>query len=156
MKKYLVAAIIISFLIPAAVFAVKAVRINKFMAIDKIGPQNYNLETLRIDDPDNPFVSIYVTHIICDFSFSDPSNVSIAARLTGKIPVKDGKQVINTKVDHNVANLKKSIGSKVMRVSRCYDKVKNVLIYRVYTTKLFDGSMKHSMSVVPLGMPLTP
>ena len=156
MKKYLVATIIISFLIPAAVFAVKAVRINKFMAIDKIGPQNYHLETLRIDDPDNPFVSIYVTHIICDFSFSDPSNVSIAARLTGKILVKDGKQVINTKVDHNVANFKKSIGSKVLRVSRCYDKVKNVLIYRVYTTKLFDGSMKHSMSVVPLGMPLTP
>ena len=134
----------------------KAVRINKFMAIDKIGPQNYHLETLRIDDPDNPFVSIYVTHIICDFSFSDPSNVSIAARLTGKVPVKDGKQVINTTVDHNVANFSKSIGTKVMRVSRCYDKVKNVLIYRVYTTKLFDGSMKHSMSVVPLGMPLTP
>ena len=134
----------------------KAVRINKFMAIDKIGPQNYHLETLRIDDPDNPFVSIYVTHIICDFSFSDPSNVSITARLTGKIPVKDGKQMVNTTINHNVANFRKSIGTKVMRVSRCYDKVKNVLIYRVYTTKLFDGSMKHSMSVVPLGMPLIP
>lgn len=134
----------------------QAVRINKFMAIDKIGPQNYHLETLRIDDPDNPFVSIYVTHIVADFSFADPSNVSIAARLTGKVPMKDGKQVINTRVSHNVANFSKSIGLKTMKVSRCYDAVKNVLIYRVYTVKLFDGSMKHSMSVVPLGMPLTP
>lgn len=133
-----------------------AVRINKFMAIDKIGPQNYHLETLRIDDPDNPFVSIYVTHIVADFSFADHSNVSIAARLTGPIPMKDGKQVIATDVDHNVANFSKSIGLKTMKVSRCYDKVKNVLIYRVYTVKLFDGSMKHSMSVVPLGIPLTP
>lgn len=150
------AVLILLFSISIVRAAPTAVRIDKFMAIDKIGPQNYHLETLRIDDPDNPFVSIYVTHIICDFSFSDPSNVSIAARLTGKIPVKDGKQVINTSVDHNVANFSKSIGTKVMRVSRCYDKVKNVLIYRVYTTKLFDGSMKHSMSVVPLGIPLTP
>lgn len=134
----------------------KAVRIDKFMAIDKLGPQNYHLETLRIDDPDNPFISIYVTHIICDFSFSDPSNVSIAARLTGPIPIEDGKQVINKTVDHNVANFSKSIGSKVMRISRAYDHEKNVLVYRAYTTKLFDGSMKHSMSVVPLGMPLTP
>lgn len=136
--------------------AAPAVRINKFMAIDKIGPQNYHLETLRIDDPNNPFVSIYVTHMICDFSFSDPSNVSIAARLTGEIPMKDGKQVIDKTVDHDVATLSKSIGSKVMRVSRAYDHEKNVLVYRVYTTKLFDGSMKHSMSVVPLGAPLTP
>lgn len=134
-----------------------AVRIDRFRAIDPIGPNNYDLETLRIDDPDNPFVSIYVTHIVATgWQFSDPSNVSIAARLTGKIPIKDGKQVINKTVNHNVANFKKSIGSKVMRISRAYDHEKNVLVYRVYTTKLFDGSLKHSMSVVPLGMPLIP
>lgn len=133
-----------------------AVRINKFKAVDRIGPQDYYLETLRVDDPDNPFVSIYITHIIASFSFADPSNVSIAARLTGKIPMKNGKQMINTTVNHDVVNFKKSIGTKVMHVSRCYDKAKNVLIYRVYTTKLFDGSVKHSMSVVPLGIPLTP
>jgi len=134
-----------------------AVRINKFMAIDKLGPQNYHLETLRIDDPDNPFVSIYVTHMICDFSFSDPSNVSIAARLTGKIPVdEDGKQVINKQTTNDLGSFRKSIGSKVMRISRSYDHEKNVLVYNAYTTKLFDGSMKHSMSVVPLGAPLSP
>lgn len=145
-------------LIPAISFgAAKAVRINKFMAIDPIGPKNYHIETLRIDDPDNPFVSIYVAHIIQDYSLSDPSNVSIACRLTGKIPIgKDGKPEINTKTNNDIGHFRKSMGTKVMRISRSYDVKKNVLIYNVYTTKLFDGSMKHSLSVVPLGMPLTP
>jgi len=145
-------------LIPAISFGgTKAVRINEFMAIDSIGPRNYHIETLRIDDPDNPFVSIYIAHIIQDYSISDPSNVSIACRLTGPIPVdENGKQEINKKTNNDIGHFKKSIGSKVMRISRSYDKKKNVLIYNVYTTKLFDGSMKHSLSVVPLGMPLTP
>lgn len=143
-------------LIPAISFGgPKAVRIDRFEAIDKIGPNDYDLETLRIDDPDNPFVSIYVAHIIATgFQISDPSNVSIACRLTGPIPVKDGKQVINKKTNHNIANFRKSIGTKNMKISRAYDKEKHVLIYNVYTTKLFDGSMKHSLSVVPLGMSL--
>jgi len=135
----------------------KAVQINKFEAIDVIGPRDYNLEVLRIDDPDNPFVSIYITHIIQDYAIADPSNVSIACRLTGQIPVdEDGKQIINKETDNDIGHFKKSLGTKVMRIARSYDKVKNVLIYNVYTTKLFDGSMKHSMSVVPLGIPLTP
>jgi catabolite regulation protein CreA len=137
--------------------ATEAVRINKFMAINKLGPADYHLETIRLDDPDNPFVSIYVTHIIADFSFADPSNVSIACRLTGEIPIgDDGKQVINKEAIDDIGHFRKSIGSKVMRVARSYDHEKNVLIYNVYTTKLLDGSMKHSMSVVPLGAPLTP
>lgn len=135
-----------------------AVQIDRFMAIDRLGPNNYDLETLRIDDPENPFVSIYVTHIIATgFQFSDPSNTSIACRLTGDIPVdNDGNQIINKSTNHDIAHFSKSIGTKEMKISRTYDKVKNVLIYNVYTTKLFDGSMKHSLSVVPLGTPLSP
>jgi len=134
----------------------KAVQIDRFEAIDQLGPNDYDLETLRIDDPENPFVSIYVTHIIgTGFQFSDPSNTSIACRLTGEIPLdKDGKQIINTKTNHDIAHFSKSIGTKEMRISRAYDKGKNVLIYNVYTTKLLGGSLKHSLSVVPLGKPL--
>ena len=135
-----------------------AVRIDRFEAIDRIGPNDYDLETLRIDDPENPFVSIYVTHIIgTGFQLSDPSNTSIACRLTGPIPVdENGNQIINKTTNHDIAHFRKSIGTKKMNISRTYDKEKNVLIYNVYTTKLFDGSLKHSLSVVPLGMPLTP
>jgi len=158
MKTIKILLILSLILIPAISLAgPKAVRINKFIAVDPIGPANYHIETLRIDDPDNTFVSIYVAHIIQDWSMSDPSNVSIACRLTGSIPVdENGKQIINKKTNNDIGHFKKSIGSKVMRISRSYDKEKNVLIYNVYTTKLFDGSMKHSLSVVPLGNPLTP
>lgn len=136
----------------------KAVQIDRFEAIDQLGPNDYDLETLRIDDPENPFVSIYVTHIIgTGFQFSDPSNTSIACRLTGDIPLdKDGKQIINTSTNHDIAHFSKSIGTKEMKISRAYDKGKHVLIYNVYTTKLLGGSLKHSLSVVPLGKPLTP
>ncbi len=155
-RKVLLITILI-LIIPAISFAgSKAVRIDKFEAIDKIGPQDYHLETLRIDDPENPFVSIYITHIIQDYSMSDPSNVSIACRLTGPIPTESGKQIINKTTNHDIGHFRKSMGTKVMKISRAYDREKNVLIYNVYTTKLFDGSMKHSLSVVPLGIPLTP
>ena len=135
-----------------------AVRIDRFEAIDQLGPQDYDLETLRIDDPENPFVSIYVTHIIATgFSLADPSNTSIACRLTGDIPLdKDGNQIINKTTNHDIAHFRKSIGSKQMQISRAYDHEKNVLIYNVYTTKLLGGSLKHSLSVVPLGKPLAP
>lgn len=135
-----------------------AVRIDRFEAIDQFGPNDYDLETLRIDDPENPFVSIYVTHIIgTGFQFSDPSNTSIACRLTGDIPIdKDGKQIINKTTNHDIAHFRKSIGTKEMKISRAYDHEKNVLIYNVYTTKLLGGSLKHSLSVVPLGKPLAP
>jgi len=136
----------------------KAVRIDRFEAIDQLGPNDYDLETLRIDDPENPFVSIYVTHIIgTGFQFSDPSNTSIACRLTGDIPLdKDGNQIINKSTNHDIAHFSKSIGTKEMKISRAYDQGKNVLIYNVYTTKLLGGSLKHSLSVVPLGKPLAP
>ena len=159
MKKYIIAVVLISFLIPIASLAeVKAVRVDRFLAVDPIGPNNYDLETIRINDPENPFVSIYIAHIIATgFQFSDPSNKSIACRLTGKIPVdENGKQIINKKTNHDIGHFRKSIGTKVMRISRSYDAEKNVLIYNVYTTKLFDGSLKHSLSVVPLGIPLAP
>jgi CreA protein len=159
MKKYIIAALLMSFLIPISTFAeVKAVRIDRFLAVDPIGPNNYDLETIRINDPENPFVSIYIAHIIATgFQLSDPSNTSIACRLTGKIPVdENGKQIINKKTNHDIGHFRKSIGTKVMRISRSYDAEKNVLIYNVYTTKLFDGSLKHSLSVVPLGIPLAP
>jgi CreA protein len=165
MKRQNIIMIIIAVLLLLFVFGLTdskagptAVRIDRFKAIDSFGPNDYDLETLRIDDPENPFVSIYVTHIIATgFVFSDPSNTSIACRLTGKIPIdKDGKQIINKTTNHDIAHFRKSIGSKEMKISRAYDPEKNVLIYNVYTTKLFGGSLKHSLSVVPLGTPLAP
>jgi CreA protein len=150
--------ILVSLLIvtPFAEAGVKAVKIGEVTNIDRIGPRDDKIKVLRIDDPENPFVSIYLTHVKSGkfTAIADPSNTSIACRLTGKIPVKDGKQVINTKTNLDIGHFRKSIGSKIMRIARWYDRGKHALVYVVYTTKILDGSSKHSLSVVPLAYPL--
>ena len=117
------------------------------------------IRIIRVDDPENPFISVYFTTIKSGqiFAMADPSNTSIAARLTGKIPIdSNGNRVVNTTTNLNIASISKSIGSKVMNIARFYDQNKDTLVYLVYTTKLLDGSLKHNLSVVPLGHPLAP
>lgn len=123
-------------------------RIANFRVSGLINQTHLNVEA--IDDPENPFVTIYLTHLTTSLSFSDPSNNSIACRLTSPIPINDGKQIINTKTNMEVINIDKSIGFKDMSVARFYDSKRNVLIYVVYSKKAIDGSLKHSLSVVPL------
>lgn len=143
----------------ATVFAVSARFIGEVKCIDRLGPRDDTVKVLRIDDPENPFVSIYITQVKAGewLAMADPSNTAIACRLTGKIPVDDkGNQIINKKTNEDIGHFRKSIGTKVMKIARWYDKEKNVLVYVVYTTKILGGSLKHSLSVVPLGAPLAP
>jgi len=125
------------------------VTIPRMMKDDKI-------QHLRFLDPDNPFIAIYFTRINSGaiMKMSNPSNTAIAARLIAPVPIKDGKMQINTKYKSNVVSLPQSVFSKEMKIARMYDKTLNVLCYTVYSTKWMDGSLKHSLSVVPLGMPL--
>ena len=137
---------------------IQAVQIGEVDCIIRMIQANDTIKIIRVQDPDNPFISIFFTTIESGlmFAMADPSNTAIAARLTGDIPVKDGKQVIDISPKTDIAHISKSIGSKVMKIARFYDKKMNTLVYLVYTTKLLDGSLKHSLSVVPLGKPLTP
>ena len=137
----------------------KAVQIGEVDAVHRMIQGDDTIHIIRVDDPDNPFVSIYFTSIESGkvFALADPSNTSIAARLTGEIPKdKDGNMIINKTTNKDIAHLSKSIGTKVMKIGRWYDEKKNVLCYLVYTTKWLDGSLKHNLSVVPLGHPLAP
>lgn len=157
-KEYIAAFIIILFCAGIA-SAGQAVQIGEVDAVNRMVQGDDVIKIIRIDDPDNPFVSIYFTTIKSGqfLALADPSNTSIAARLTGEIPKdKDGKMIIDTSTNENIASVSKSIGSKVMKIGRWYDQKKNVLCYLVYTTKWLDGSLKHNLSVVPLGMPLAP
>jgi CreA protein len=115
------------------------------------------IEVLRMVDPDNPFVSIFFTRIDSGkvFAMANPSNTSIATRLVGEIPIdKNGKRIIDTS-PAVLGKLSQSIGTKEMNIARFYDKEKDALVYIVYSTKWLEGSLKHSISVVPLGNPLT-
>ena len=137
---------------------VKAVKIGEVTCIKRLIDGNDVIKVIRVQDPDNPFVAIFFTTVKSGkvFAMADPSNTAIAARLTGEIPIKDGKQVIDKTPKNDIAHISKSIGTKVMKIARFYDEKMNTLTYLVYTTKLLDGSLKHSLSVVPLGKPLTP
>jgi CreA protein len=156
-KKILV--ILLFILIPAISFAgPNAAKLGELTIKKRMIQGNDVIQALRIDDPDNPFITIYFTRIESGaWTAANPSNTSIACRLTGKIPVdEDGKQVINTTPRANIASISQSIGFKKMKIGRFYDKQKNVMVYIVYSTKILDGSLKHSTSVVPLGIPLAP
>lgn len=115
---------------------------------------NDTIQIIRLDDPENPFVSLFFTTIDTGqlFALADPSNTSIATRLTGEIPRDDnGNQIITKHKNLDLFVISKSIFSKEMKIARFYDEEKNTLVYLVYTTKYIDGSLKHNLSVVPLG-----
>jgi len=135
------------------------VQIGEVVCIKRLFQGNDKIKIIRVQDPENPFVSIFFTTVKTGkiIAWADPSNTSIAARLTGKIPIDgNGKRIINKTTNKDIAHIRKSIGSKVMKIARFYDKKMDTLTYLVYTTKLLDGSLKHSLSVVPLGKPLSP
>ncbi len=124
--------------------------IPRMMKDDKI-------QLLRFTDPDNPFVAIFFTRIDSGqiLKMSNPSNTAIAARLIAPVPVVGGVAQVVTTANNNIVSLPQSVFSKEMKIARFYDQKMNTLCYIVYTTKWMDGSLKHSLSVVPLGMPLT-
>ena len=151
--------IIFTLKIANAAQALSAVQIGEVVCIKRLIQGNDVIKIIRVQDPENPFVSIFFTTIDSGefLAMADPSNTSIAARLTGDIPIdKNGKQIINQMPNMDIAHIRKSIGSKVMKIARFYDDQTNTLTYLVYTTKMLDGSLKHSLSVVPLGKPLAP
>ncbi len=136
-----------------------AVEIGKVDCIKRMIQGNDTIKIIRVQDPENPFISIFFTTVKTGkfLAMADPSNTAIAARLTGDIAVDDnGKRIINTTPNEDIAHIRKSIGTKVMKIARFYDAKMDTLTYLVYTTKLLDGSLKHSLSVVPLGKPLAP
>lgn len=160
-QMYFVFGILIGVLMMIALFGlsdanagVKAKQIAEVTCIKRFVDGDDKIKVLRIIDPDNPFVAIFFTTVKSGkvFAMADPSNTSIAARQIKPVPVdKDGKRIINKKPVADMAHISKSIGTKVMKIARFYDEQTDTLCYLVYTTKLLDGSLKHSLSVVTLG-----
>ena len=157
-KSTLIICLLLSFALASSA-GVPGDEIGKVKCVSRMIQGDDYIKVIRVEDPENPFVSIFFTTIDSGkfLAMADPSNTSIAARLTGDIPVdSNGNQIINKDPNPDIAHIRKSIGSKEMKIGRFYDKKKNVLVYLVYTTKWLDGSLKHSLSVVPLGKPLAP
>lgn len=79
--------------------------------------------------------------------FEDPSNSSIACRVTGPVTIgdidmdKDGEEVFKEG---------RSFLWKKLVVKRIYDQPNNTLIYLSHTREVAEGSAKMSISTVPL------
>jgi len=78
----------------------------------------------------------------------DPSRFSIACRAVG--PIKIVGEIDKGKSGETVFSERTSAIFKSMRITRFYDKTKNVLVYLVTSTKVVEGSPFNSISVVPL------
>lgn len=105
------------------------------------------IQVFTMQDPDMPFITIYLSTIKSGnpLAMADPSNNCVSTRLTKKI----GKIV--TKLNPEVINLRKSVGWKSLKLARFYDAANETMVYVTYSTKVFEGSYKHTISTVPLG-----
>jgi len=107
----------------------------------------------RYDDPKVDGVSCYMSRaetggVAGSFGLAtDPNRFSIACRATGPVTLR-------TKVPDNevVFGEKASAFFKEIRISRLYDRDKQVLVYLVWSTLTFgkDGSAFNSVTAVPL------
>jgi CreA protein len=78
----------------------------------------------------------------------DPSRFSIACRAVG--PLRIVGDIDKSEDGERVFSERTSAIFKSMRVTRFFDKSKNVLVYLVTSTRVVEGSPYNSISVVPL------
>jgi CreA protein len=118
-----------------------------------IGP-NDKVVVDRYDDPKVENAACYVSHAETGGISGavglaeDPSRFSIACRAVG--PLRVISDIDKGQRGELVFSERTSAIFKSMRVTRFYDKTKNVLVYLVTSTKIVNGSPFNSISVVPL------
>lgn len=108
----------------------------------------------RFDDPHVDGVSCYLSRAETGGwkgavgLAEDPSRFSIACRAVG-VPKINGK--INESEDGEIVFTERTSAIfKSLRITRFFDKGKNVLVYLAWSTKIVEGSPFNSLSVVPL------
>lgn len=139
MKAALLSVLLICFLlnIPATAYDIVGEAKTKGIIFkDKI-------QVIAIDDPDIKGVSCYLTIQKKSLSFEDSSSNAIACRqvapITGELRGRE-----------NVFIRSKNPFFKKLKISRFYDKARDVLIYLSYVTDTGGENYSHSISVVPI------
>ncbi len=107
------------------------------------------IEWKAAKDPDISGITCHVQHVSANLSISDPSNMSVACRQTGRI---NAIEVAEAKLEEPKLIFKesKSIFWKSLKVRRTYDKDNQTIVYTSFSTKETSGSFKHAISTVPL------
>jgi CreA protein len=148
-------ALLAALLLAAPAFAADgdAVRIGNVDTTFRVMGRNDRVVIERYDDPKVDGVSCYVSRAETGGVkgslglATDPNRFSIACRATGpvsmRVPVPDNEVVFGERA---------SAFFKEVRVSRVYDRQKQVLVYLVWSTYSVgaDGSAFNSVTAVPL------
>ncbi len=153
MLRALVAALLITAGLLQAARAEDAARIGSVDTTFRILGRNDRVVIDRYDDPKVDGVSCYMSRaetggVAGSFGLAtDPNRFSIACRATGPVTLR-------TKIPDNevVFGEKASAFFKEIRISRLYDRDKQVLVYLVWSTFAIgkDGSAYNSVTAVPL------
>ncbi len=119
-----------------------------------IGP-NDKIVVEAFDDPDVAGVTCYFSHARTGGIkgaigvAEDPGEASIACRQTGPV---DESRLAHLKSPHEVFSERASLIFKRTQIVRFWDAKRHALIYLTYTDRIFEGSPRNSISVVPLGV----
>ncbi len=119
-----------------------------------IGP-NDKIVVEAFDDPDVPGVTCYFSHARTGGIkgaigvAEDPGEASIACRQVSAI---DESKLDRLRSPHEVFSERASLIFKSTQVVRFWDAKRRALIYLTYTDRIFEGSPRNSISVVPVGV----
>ena len=119
-----------------------------------LGP-NDKIVVEAFDDPDVPGVTCYMSHARTGGIkgaiglAEDPGEASIACRQVAPIDVS---KLDKLRSPHEVFSERASIIFKSTQVTRFWDAKRKALVYLVYTDRIFEGSPRNSISVVPVGL----
>jgi CreA protein len=119
-----------------------------------IGP-NDKIVVEAFDDPEIPGIACYFSHARTGGIkgaigvAEDPGEASIACRQVAPI---DEAKLGKLKSPQEVFSERASLIFKSTQIVRFWDAKRRALVYLAYTDRIFEGSPRNSISVVPIGM----
>ncbi len=120
-----------------------------------LGPDN-KIIVESFDDPDIHGITCYLSRAKTGGLSGavgvaeDKTEASLACLATGHISIA-------SPLPHqqDIAKIKTSLLFKTLHLVRIIDPARQTAVYLTYSDKVIDGSPKNSLSVVPLGTPVT-
>jgi len=101
-------------------------------------------------DPQVPGITCHVAYINSPLQLTDPSNSAVTCVQTGEITPEMIAGIDKSENGEVVFKKSQSIFFKTLRIRRIFDAPNQTLVYLGYSTKIANGSFKHSLSSVPL------
>jgi len=119
-----------------------------------VGP-NDKITVEAFDDPDVPGITCYIARARTGGVkgalglAEDPPYASISCHQVAPVDVAKLEKL---RSPHEVFSERASLIFKSTQVTRFWDGKRKALVYLVYTDRIFEGSPRNSISVVPLGV----